>query len=260
MIYISTKMYEAGNFSKVNRILDDIEGEVGIELFVKLEEEEFLSKVEENTEFLKEKSLTFHEPVKKIEHSAPRGTAEYQKTLETFTETLKLAEKLEPKFMVYHTHNKEVENKKEMIKAAEENLKEANSLTSIPLLIENIGIESKGTALFTQEEFITFALEQDNNIMLDLGHAQSNNWDLERVISTLNDKIAAYQLHYSQEGQEDHERAFSQENTGYMMVFLELYKKFTPKADLILEYSGEYEDREGILMLDVLRLKNILKI
>lgn len=259
MIYISTKMYQPGNFMKVMRILDDIEGEVGIELFAHVGEEAFMEALEENRDFLKNHPLSIHEPVAKMEHSAPEGTAEYQKTQETFGKTLELAEDLGADYIVYHTHNKEVDNKEAMKAGVLANIKDQEERAKARILVENVGIDQMGTGLYSQEEFISLAQGLEEGVILDIGHAQANGWDLAETISALKDKIVAYQIYANQEGHDLHDRAFIDENTGYMMVFLELYKKHTPEAHIVLEYSKDFEDREGILMLDVLRLQSILK-
>lgn len=117
---------------------------------------------------------------------------------------------------------------------------------------------SRHNVLFNEEQFIEIAKGIENKILLDIGHAFANNWNLNCVINELKDKIVAYHIHNNDGVEDNHNRI----RDGKLNIddFFESYRKFTPSADLVFEYSRNCsKDVEGIIE-DVNDVKKILGI
>ena len=84
-----------------------------------------------------------------------------------------------------------------------------------------------------------------NPVLIDIGHAYCNGWDLERVISALKDKIIAYHVHNNDGKDDQHKRMH--DGTLDFDRFIEWYKKNTPHAEIVLEYYiPDKKDLAGI--------------
>ena len=55
----------------------------------------------------------------------------------------------------------------------------------VRLLVENTGIAALGTALLDQEAFTILSRDQGWDVLIDVGHANANGWDLYRLIEDL---------------------------------------------------------------------------
>lgn len=71
------------------------------------------------------------------------------------------------------------------------------------------------------------------DILIDYGHAKANHWNLEKLLSNLSGKIKSYHLH-TNDGLDDLHLSFYK-NYDELDDFLALYKKYTPKAYLVIE-------------------------
>ena len=218
MIYISTNMYKPESVMSVTKILDHFsKDEVGIELFIFNNSEDFIREVNENIDRLKEYSITFHGPYLQTDHSAPKGSDLYNRTIELYKQSLEFDKALKPKYIVFHTNNK----------------------------------------LFDEEEFIKAIQNREENTLIDIGHVKANGWDLENVIENLKDKIVSYHIH-TNDGKHDQHLSVS-EDYDELKSFVKLYKKYTPNADLVLEYNSTYEGKESLVVEDVKELLEDLK-
>lgn len=102
MIYISTNMYKPESVMSVTKILDHFsKDEVGIELFIFNNSEDFIREVNENIDRLKEYSITFHGPYLQTDHSAPKGSDLYNRTIELYKQSLEFDKALKPKYIVF---------------------------------------------------------------------------------------------------------------------------------------------------------------
>ena len=154
--------------------------------------------------------------------------------------TATLAKEIGAKDFVFHHNNKVItdENKAETIRESAVNLQELTKLLAsydVQLLIENAGVKSRSNMLFDQDEFIEMALNEENNVLIDIGHMHANGWDFEKVMEKLSDKIVSYHLHNNDGNQDSHARIH--EGTLDFDLFEKLYKRYTPEAELVLEYG-----------------------
>lgn len=256
MIYISTNMYKPESVMKVTKILDCFnKDEVGIELFIFNSSDEFIEEVSKNIDILKNYSITFHGPYLETDHSAPKGTDLYDRTVELYKQSLKFAKTLEPKYIVYHTNNMTIKNKEDMIKNAFINLDEIKEWSNTPLVIENAGVGDN--SLFKENEYIEILKDRKEDALIDIGHAKANGWDLENVMKSLANKIISYHIH-TNDGMHDQHLGFS-EDYDELKEFVDLYKKYTPDADIVLEYNATYEDKEDLVAEDIKELIKYLQ-
>lgn len=241
-LYISTNLYINEQFDHVFKLLEKFENptSIGIEIFPNWKDINFVKSIERNKDRLKEHPISLHGPYFEIEHSARKDTEEYFYAIEEVKQTCELAQEIGGEVLVFHHNNRvvEEENKQDLINQSTENLHELNDFAlkyNVNILIENAGVKDKRNMLFEQDEFIQMALKEENSILLDIGHVHANGWDLEVVIQALANKITAYHLHNNNGYEDSHERILN--GTLDFNKFEELYKKYTPNADLVLEYG-----------------------
>lgn len=260
-IYISTNMFKVNQLEEVFNILEHVQHEnVGIELFAEFHNPEFMEIVNKNMERLKKYKISMHGPYYKTEHSAEIGSDSYNKSKEYFIDALKLSKELNSSYIVYHHNNCKIHDKEKMINNSKINLEELNELGkyyNANIVIENSGVISNQNMLFDQDEFIQICKESDNNVLIDIGHAFANGWDLEYVIKELKNKIISYHLH-NNDGKKDSHDSICYGNFN-IDEFLEMYNKYTNKADLVLEYNKDYRNKVNILIEDIDYIKSRIK-
>ena len=260
-IYISTNMFKVNQLEEVFNILEHIPHEnVGIELFVEFHNPEFMEVVNKNMERLNKYKISMHGPYYKTEHSSEIGSDSYNISKKYFIDTLKLSQKLDSSYIVYHHNNCKIHDKKVMIKNSKINLEELNKLAkdyNAKIVIENAGVISRQNILFDQEEFIQICKESNQDVLIDIGHAFANGWNLEYVIKELKNKIISYHLHNNDGKKDSHDSIFF--GSFNIDEFLEIYNKYTNKADLVLEYNKDYRKKVNILIEDIDYIKSRIK-
>lgn len=252
MIYVSTLMYGEESFLKVLNVIEEYEGKVGIEWFPRVHSDRHIELLKENLDKLKKYPFSFHEPCFGTDHAAEKNSEIHEITMNSFKKILEFGDDLKPEYIVFHFNNSRISNRKKMIENAFADLEELKALTDIPIVLENTGVEMSNNVLFNEEEFIEMAKEREENILIDIGHANANGWDFENLISQLKDKIVSYHLHSNDGRNDSHSRIF--ENTPDMDYLLDLIKKFTPEADLVIEYNREFELQEDLVKEDIRKL------
>lgn len=236
---------------------------IGVELFPEFQTPIFTKFLQEHMEALSSYPSSLHGPYFCTEHTAAKGTEEYEAAVEYFTKSLELGRSLKSKYIVYHHNNCAIasEDKEKLLAVSNANLLELNEIAEtygVPIVVENAGVNQRNNVILDQEEFIKLAMINPNKILIDIGHAYANGWDIAYVIETLKGKIVAYHLHNNDGTHDDHD---SLENGTYDMdEFISCYNKFTPDADLVVEYSQNYLDQWDVLERDILWLiRNINK-
>ncbi len=235
MLYISTNMFNENDFTNVYEYVDD---EVGIEIFPYLNKPFYEWILVKEMGILKNIPTSFHGPYYGIEHSEKKGTVQYEYSMMQMKKCLQLAESLGSKYVVYHHNNKPIDNPEIMLFHARENLYEINELSKIhhvPVVVENAGIKAKHNMLFEEEDFIRECKRIPNQVLVDIGHANCNGWNLDRVIKELAYKICAYHIHNNDGTGDLHNRIY--QGSLDFRHFLELALYYTPHADMTLEYS-----------------------
>lgn len=265
-IYISTNLFRPNDLEKIFSLVDKVnesinDEKVGIELFPEWQSEVFEEVLNNNLDKFKKYNISLHGPYYKTEHSEKKGTEKYELSKEYFMKTLKLSKKVNSSYIVYHHNNCKLFNKDiyEVINTSSENLIELNNLAkeyNVDIVVENAGVKKADNMLFDENEFIEMAKKIDNNILIDIGHAFANKWDLKHVIKTLKDKIVAYHLH-NNDGINDCHNSILDGKLD-MKEFFKWYKEYTCAADLVIEYGTQCNDDVGKIVSDVKWIKKAM--
>lgn len=261
-IYISTNLYNPEQLKLIFELLDRIDDRsVGIELFPEWQSEVFCHELAEHMEKLQGYPVSLHGPYYRTEHSKPDGTEEYIRSMNYFQQTLELSQKLNGRYIVYHHNNCRVEpgNRESMVKNSMENLMKLRGEAerfNARIVIENAGVLARGNMLFDEEQFIRIAGNLPEDILLDVGHAHANGWDLSRVMKGLAHKIIAYHVHNNDGYEDNHNRIL--DGTLDFEQFFDDYKKYTPQADIVIEYGKQCAQQPDAIVHDVEWIKKRL--
>lgn len=237
-IYINTCVLPRCHLETAKIYLDAFAGSVGIELLPMFDLPEFEGNLESNIDILRLLPVSFHEPVFCVEHSAPKGTPKYACTMHHMTLTQKYASILHPLHMVYHLNNCAVTpaTKPEMLKNSLANLKEIREMFSgVDILVENTGTDIQGDKLLDQQEFTDLCLRKDFDVLIDIGHAHANSWDIRKLLHDLRTQIRGFHLHNNDGLHDQHNRLLDGSmNFPEVMSWI---RTEVPDADLVIEYT-----------------------
>ena len=198
----------------------------------------FEANLEANIDFFREGTVCFHEPVFCVEHSAPKGSPAYEESMHHIMLTKKYADILHPVHMVYHLNNCDVtpETKDSILATSLENLEEIRGIfEGVQIVVENVGTDVKGDKLLDQEEFTGLCREKGFDVLIDIGHANANSWDIRRLIHDLKSQIRAFHLHNNDGVNDLHNRLGN--GTIDFAELMPYIRSEVPEADLIIEYT-----------------------
>lgn len=261
-IYISTNLYATHQFEGVFSVLEQAgDDQIGVEIFPRWHEPAFEAVMRENMARLKKVPISFHGPYYLTEHSEVQATPAYQRTMAYFQKTLEYAKELQSKYIVFHHNNCKIapEKRGQLVAQAAKNLRTLNHLAEgygIPLVVENAGVIAAGNMLFNEGQFIKVFEKIANPCLLDIGHAHCNGWDLAKVIQQLSPKIVAYHLHNNYGMDDEHNRIH--DGNLDLEGFFRAYRKYTPQADLVVEYSQRLVEDIGGIIEDIRVIKRWL--
>ena len=211
--------------------------ELGFELLMMFDLPDWESNLRQNIPFFSQGPLIFHEPVWGVEHTAPRGSSAWEEGMYHLRLTQKYAEILRPSDMVYHLNNCRVPEgqRDRLLKTSLENLEEMRDMfAGVRILVENTGVFSDGTCLLDQAEFTDLCRDRRWDVLVDVGHANANGWDLYRLVSDLRDRIRGFHLHNNDGMHDQHNRL--REGTVDFSRLLPFLAETTPSAFRVIEY------------------------
>lgn len=262
-IFISTNLYEPAQLPEIFSLMNKIDDpSVGIELFPEWQSEVFCRSLADYMESFRQYPVSLHGPYYGTEHSKAEGTAEYTRSMDYFQRTLELSQRLKSRYIVYHHNNCRVETagRQQMVSVSAENLRQLRreaERCGARIVVENAGVTASGNMLFNEEQFIHMAESIPEDILLDVGHAHANGWDLSRVMKRLAHKIIAYHVH-NNDGHEDQHNAIL-DGTLDFAQFLADYQRYTPAADIVIEYGKQCAQDAGNIANDVAYIRRILQ-
>jgi sugar phosphate isomerase/epimerase len=209
--------------------------------------------------------LTFHEPVWGVEHTAPRATPGWEESMVHLRLTRKYADILHPSSMVVHLNNCPVpgDARDRMLKSALERLDELRDMfPDVPLWLENTGTVADGTVLLDQAEFTDLCLARKQDVLIDVGHANANGWDIPRLLEDLKGRIRGFHLH-NNDGVHDQHRRLGDGTIDFRRL-LPLIRRIAPEANLVIEYTrpdlhGEPLCEDIAAVLSILREEPVRK-
>ena len=210
---------------------------LGFELLMMFDLKDFEENLKQNLSLFEEGPLLFHEPVWGVEHTAPRGSAAWEEGMYHLRLTKKYAEILHPSAMVCHLNNGPVPpgEKHILLQTALENMEEMRDMfPGVRLLTENAGMRAEGTQLLDQQEFTDLCRSRRMPVLIDVGHANANGWDLETLISDLADLIGGFHLHNNDGTRDQHGRL--REGTLDIASLVSLIQRAAPNVPRVIEY------------------------
>jgi len=212
--------------------------ELGFELLPMFDLAEWEENLERNLSIFAQGPLIFHEPVWGVEHTALPGTPGWTESMYHLRLTRKYADILHPSAMVVHLNNCPVPDGAQawMLRSALKRLEELRDMFhDVPLWLENTGTAVDGTMLLDQAEFTGLCLERKSDVLIDIGHANANGWDLPRLVEELKGLIRGFHLHNNDGIHDQHRRV--NDGTIDFPRLLRLIRQKTPEADLVIEYT-----------------------
>ena len=228
---------------------------MGVEVFPMFHQQIFAPLLEESTDILSRVPISFHGPYYKAEHSAPQGTPGYEYTMELVEQTLRYSEKLNSRYLVFHHNNCVVRDKERMLRDSCVNYRRVEELFrpfGIPVAVENAGVMDRNNMLLDENEFVSLCRTEKYPVLIDIGHAHANGWDLRSVMERLKGQILAYHLHNNDGVHDSHRRIGG--GTLDFDSFMTWAREYTPQADLVVEYGMETADDCQGIVEDVERL------
>lgn len=247
-LYLSSLMYSESSFEKIMPWIRKFPGRLGAEVFVMFHEKGFEAELSACGEELRQTEISFHEPYWGADHSFPEGTAEYVYTMDMIQKTICSMKELNARRMVFHHNNRKVDLKerRRMLDISRDNYDKTRKLceeNGITLVVENAGVGAH--SLLWEDEFIDECERLECPVLIDIGHAFANGWNLEHVMESLQKQIVSYHIH-NNDGIHDSHRRIRDGKLDFDK-FLTMHKRYTPDAGLVLEYCGEVsEEEEGI--------------
>lgn len=184
--------------------------------------------------------LSLHGPFQRLDLSDP--DADFEPMREAYLWAFELGQKFGAKDCVCHPyagHRPADDTADARNKAKETSLKricELNDLSNkygIQLLVENMP-ETDG--LLDQQGFIDlFSPCRELRFLIDTGHAHLQQWDWESALIRLGNRILGYHINDNKGDWDTHLKVG--EGTIDWARFFEYYVKYTPEANLVLEYN-----------------------
>ena len=211
---------------------------LGFELLMMFDLPNFEANLDENLELFSGGPLIFHEPVWGVEHSAPKGSKAWEDGMFHLRLTQKYAEILHPSAMVVHVNNCRVrpEDREDMLRTSLENLEEMREMfPGVELLFENVGTKADGTMLLNQAEFTDLCRARQLPVLIDVGHASANGWDIRKLVRDLRGQIRGFHLHNNDGVHDLHNRL--QEGIIDYKTLIPYLDETVPDAFRVIEYS-----------------------
>ena len=211
---------------------------LGFELLPMFDIPDFEDNLRRNLDLFASGPLLFHEPVWGVEHTAPKGSDAYEESMHHIRLTRKYAEILHPEAMVIHLNNCPILPKERdaALRTALENLEELRDLfPGVRLLVENTGIKADDTVLLNQDEFTDICRSRDLSVLIDIGHANANGWDLPRLLQDLQGRISGFHLHNNDGTHDLHDRL--RNGTLYYPSLIGEMNRLAPDAYRVIEYT-----------------------
>lgn len=134
----------------------------------------------------------------------------------------------------------------------------------MPMTVENVGYPAKNNCLFPYEDFIALfdELPEEIGCLIDTGHAMLNGWDIVSLIKTLGPRIRGYHLNGTDGIHDSHFPCFDPRgcySEQQMEEVIAAIAKYSPDADLILEYAPGPHITEELMHTEIRRVIEIME-
>ena len=258
-IYLSSFCVDFRDYEKLEEFLrcgGDLQ--LGVELGTSWKHPDFDEMLEAQIERFRHVPVTLHSPF--VETCNEPGSDGERHMKSMFEKACRWYHLFGATSMVMHTHQnvflpeqrseKQRRSEEVILQTAEWAVREGISLT-----VENVGYPLKKNVLFDQVEYTQLMLRLPESVgaLIDTGHAMANGWDIPGLVETLGDRIRGYHLHNTDDSHDLHRPMYEAGwyySAEQMDALLRCIHRFSPEADLILEYApgphicGELFDSE----------------
>lgn len=221
--------------------------DLGFELLPMFDLPEFEENLCRNLAVFAEGPLIFHEPVWGVEHTAGRGSPAWEESTHHLQLTRKYAEILRPTHLIYHFNNCAVPaaRKQEMLDISLTSLENMRDLFSgQEILVENTGTRRNNTMMLDQDEFTELCRERDLKVLIDVGHAHANGWNLEKLLIDMETRIRGFHLHNNDGVHDLHNRIH--DGTLVFDRLMPLICRTVPHAFWVIEYTRPVYNRSPV--------------
>lgn len=226
-------------------------GQAGIEFFLHTHSSRYMGLMENVPSWLEGLPAAAHGPFIGIDATSPQGSKEQKDLLQAYRYAFNMTKRLQSSHLVVHTHQRVIEpwEKEQAQRDCFNNLKLLSDMgedAGVTLAIENLGIQRRGVSLFDQTDFQElFQRFPKADCLIDTGHLLVAGWNMAEVLCALSKKIRGYHLH-DNDGRADSHLRIGKGRFDFP-AFFSLYRRYTPEADITLEYS----DCRGITAQDI---------
>lgn len=183
--------------------------------------------------------ISFHGPLIDAE-PASESRDEYERFILSYEKTFDLAKKYNARHVVYHTSYKPYKKEEipyftEICIKNTETVLDMAKKAGVRLLIENLPAPPKGLALIDSKAFFSLFKSLEADIIIDTGHANLMGLDYPSFIEEYAHRVKAYHFHNNHGDWDSHRPVF--DGTFDFDKLERAYKKFTPDADIVVEYK-----------------------
>lgn len=240
LIEISDLVFPA--FNKVE--LEKIPLAYGLEIFYEFGGNAYWDRLLERLQSIG-RPFSIHGPCVTVNLADVQDTAYLQRYEKTFA----YAKKRGAAFVVVHTNEQWHGERKEIQELVKERLHHieelAQRMQGAAMVIENVGLKQYN--LFNEEEYMALLSEFPTaQALIDVGHAQVNEWDFDSLICGLGSRIAAFHLH-DNDGESDQHLPIGMSHIDWPHL-LALIQTYASKATLVLEYAnGNFKTAEALM-------------
>lgn len=216
----------------------------GMEFFVEFGPLEYWRALLPNFQ-IKSRNISLHGPCVTVNLADPNDT----QYLNRYEKDITFGKEINAEFIVVHTNEQWSGNRKDIQNLVIERLQEldklAQNIAGPRLAVENVGLLTNN--LFNESEYIELFTKFPNIVsLIDVGHANVNQWNLPHVIQTLNKKIIAYHLH-DNNGKKDEHQPIGTSSINWTELFKAI-NTYSPNATKVLEYAnGTFKSMDQLL-------------
>lgn len=195
-------------------------------------------------EYFKGGKLGMHCPMEGCCLLAPKGSLKLRYTLDKHIACFELAQEIGSSYVVIHTNSLEPRSAceaSEQKKLLGERMSKTAELAKkyrLKISVENVGFGYNNSIVAEQDDFLKLTENSDYDMLLDIGHAHANGWNIPMLIDTLGSRIAGFHFH-DNDGSSDSHIPIGKGTAKWNEIFAAI-KRSAPSADRIIEYSPKY--------------------
>lgn len=185
--------------------------------------------------------VTFHGPYIGVEATSPRGTEGYDHMIDSYERVCALAAAHQVRHIVFHYTQigVEPEQQKAVQAVSYENIRtvlDIGKKHGVEIVVENLPLPPEGVPLFTNDGYRKLYEDfPDMAGIIDVGHARLTGLDMQSMLEMWGPRIHAYHFH-NNDGRRDNHNRLDDGVIDYKAL-AGLYREYTPKARIVLEYE-----------------------